>query len=525
MLKRTMSTVTNYVKGFIRSGVSLAAQHKMLAVVALGLLLIIVVTLITNGSGQETVTETPKLPVVTIASVGDLASAKTFTAVGTVVAISEARLQTESGGRVTGVYANIGDTVRAGTILVSLENNSERASLLQAEGAYEVALASAKQSDSGVRSAEIAFKDAEDGARTAARTAYTTLNDIVITTIDSFYSNPQSLTLPGVRVSGDTRYLSSERIYLQERLPKWQKSVTEENNLEALLSDSEATVSRTIALLDALIVITSEADNDEVLLGLPLVSYSADVLAARSQLNGVLATLESAKSNLTSAKENLTRSNIAGTAGDVSLANAQVKIALGSLRAAQANFEKTVVRTPISGVINALYPKVGDYVSPATPAAIVANNNGLEISTAISENDAAVIAVGDIVSLGKTATGTVSAIGGAIDPTTGKVAVKISVTDNGEISNGTTVSINFAPETSTLVDAEIQIPLSAIKMTGSGPVVFTVSDEKTLDAIPVTLGPVSGTDVVIESGVTRAEQIVVDARGLKAGQAVTIATN
>ncbi len=516
-----MHNVINYLKSLISTGQIIAKKHKLVSALALGLVVISVVALIKGADDNQVVEETPALPAVTLESVRNLASEKTFTAIGTAEALSEARLQAESGGRVTGVYAKIGDTVRAGTILVSFENNSERASLLQAEGAYEVALASAKQSDSGVRSAEIALTNAQNSARDSARGAYTALNDTVITTIDSFYSNPQSPTLPGLRVSGNTEYLSSERIALQTILPAWKKDVTEASDLKTLLSVSEANVLRTINLLDALLVITSQADNYDLLLGLPLADYSSDLLARRSQLNNEYASLQTAKSNLTSAEENLTRSNIAGTTDDVSLANAQVKIALGSLRAAQANFERTIVRTPIAGVINAFYLKVGDYVSPATPAVIVSNNNGLEISTSVSEDDAANIAVGDMVYLDKTATGTISAIGGAIDPTTGKVAVKIGIADNSDISNGTTLSIGFIAKTTT-DDATIRLPLSAIKMTGSGPVVFTVNDKQELNAVPVTLGPVSGSDVVINSGVTPETEIVVDARGLKAGQVVTV---
>jgi RND family efflux transporter MFP subunit len=516
-----MLNITNYLKGFAYQGLTLAKKHRLITTIVVFIVIIAVVALLKGVDRDQSVEESVELPTVTIESVRDLASAKTFSAVGTVEALSEARLQTESGGRVTGVYANIGDTVKAGTILISLENASERASLLQAEGSYEVAVASAQQSDSGVRSAEITFANAKDSAQSAARAAYTSVTDVVITSIDPFYSNPQSPTLPGVRVHGNTSYLSSERIALQTILPQWQIAVTEAKDLEALLNNSEATVLRTINLLDALIVITSEAETGDSLLGLSLADYSADLLAGRSQLNGELASLQAAESNLISAKENITRSTIGGTTSDVSLANAQIKIALGSLRAAQANFEKTVVRAPISGVINALYFKVGDYASPSTPAAIVANNNGLEISTAVNEEDAAHIAIGDIVTIEKTATGTISAIGGAIDPTTGKVAVKIAITDNGDVSNGSTISISFTAKAA-ISESEIRIPLSAIKITGSGPVVFTIDNEQELNAVPVTLGPVSGNDVVISSGVTLDSQIVVDARGLKAGQVVTI---
>lgn len=476
-----------------------------------------------TGEAATPETEVVAAPSVEVRSVADLASGRVFTAVGSVEAVSEARLQTESGGRVTSVLANIGDTVSAGSILATLENNSERASLLQAQGSYEAAVAGAEQSDSGVRGSEIALKSAKEAAQAEARAAYSAVNDILITTIDQFYSNPQSPALPGVRVSGNTTFLSTERIAFQTIMPQWQVAVAanDERGLNALLLQSEANVVRMITLLDNFIQISSDARNTDTLLGQPLTSYSSSLLARRSQLNQVYSSLQSTRSSLTSAEENLARAAIAGTSGELSLANAQVKIALGSLRAAQANYEKTLVRTPISGVVNAMYLKAGEYVSPSAPAAIVANNNGLEIKTAVNQDDSLKLAIGDKVTIDKTASGTITAIAGAIDPSTGKVAVNISVDADTTLQNGTTALITFAAKTETAA-TEISLPLSAIKMTGSGPVVFTVDTESSkLTSIPVVLGPVSGSNVTVNEGITLDSQIVVDARGLKAGQVVT----
>lgn len=464
-------------------------------------------------------------PEVTVASVASLLSGSSFTAVGTVEAVSEARLQTEAGGRITAVNVQIGDSVRAGTVLASIENNSERAALLQAQGAYEVALAGAQQGDSGVRAAETALKSAENAALSAVRGSYTAVNNILISSIDQFYSNPQG-QVPGVRVSGDTSFLSSERVAFQTIMPKWQTEVADSNvsNVDRHLNEAEANTAKMIGLLDSLILVTSNANNSDTLLGQPLTSFSAGLLADRSTLNGVISNIQNTRSGLVSAKEAVLRASIGGTGGQVSVANAQVKIALGSLRSAQANYEKTLIRTPITGVVNALYLKSGEYVSPGAPAAIIANNNGLEINTSISQDDREGLEVGDVVAIDGLSTGVISAIAGAIDPATGKVAIKVGVDAGSTLENGSTVSIQFSSEADAQV-TEIVIPLSSIKMTGTGPVVFTVNAESdALVAVPVVLGTVSGESVVIKEGVTLDSQIVVDARGLKEGELVTVKT-
>ncbi len=489
-------------------------------------LILLAVFVYKGGFRTDPIAEvTASVPEVELSSVRALASGKSFTAVGTVEAISEARLQTESGGRVTAVVVELGQAVRAGSVLATLENNNERASLLQAEGSYEAAQAAAKQSDSGLRGVEISQTSAEDAAKTAASGAYAAINDIFITTIDDFYANPQGPNILGVRVSGNTTFLSSERIAFRTIMTNWKNAINTVTpaSLSTLLTESEQYVVRTATLLDSLITITSKAENTDMLLDLPLSSYSTNLLDKRSSLNNLIANLKSAQTNLTTAKESVYRAEIGGTSSELSLANAQVKIALGSLRAAQANYEKTIVRTPISGVVNALYLKVGEYVSPSAPAAIIANNNGLQVVTSVSLEDSTRLNLGDTIRVGQNATGTLAAIAGAIDPTTGKVAIKISIDDSAEIQNGETVVLTFS-EATVSVNEDIRLPLTAIKMTGSGPVVFVVNEDSTLSALPVVLGAVSGSAVKVKEGITLDTRIVIDARGLKDGEKVTIST-
>ncbi len=482
--------------------------------------------LVISGGSKEAEPVVNEKPTVEVKAVANMSSAATVSAVGVVQAVSEARLRAEAGGRVTSVNVEIGDAVRAGTVLASLENSSESASVLQAQGAYEAALAGAQQSDSGVRDSETRLKAAEDASLSSVRAAYTTINRTLVSTVDQFFSNPDG-QVPGLRIDGQTSFLNSERVAFQAIMPTWQTNVAAAKpaDLAARFAEAEKNTIRMIAIVDSLIKSTGDAADSETLLGAPVKSYTAGLLTERNTLNATLASIQGTRSELATANEAKQRAELGGTSGDVSLANAQVKIALGSLRAAQANYEKTIVRSPINGVVNALYVKTGDYMSPSAEAAIVANNSGLEISTSISEEDSAFIQIGDVVTIEETATGTVTAIADAVDPTTGKVALKVSVDESTSLTNGTTVNLSFKKESKAETDKAIIIPLTALKMTGSGPIAFSVSDEKKLVAIPVVLGPVVGDSVTIAEGLTPDTRIVTDARGLRDGQEVTVTTN
>ncbi len=469
-----------------------------------------------------------KLPTVIVERAANTSGDSTFTAVGTLQAVSEAKLQTESGGRIVGVYTELGATVRAGTIIARLEGASESAQLLQAQGAYEAAIAGSAQGDVGKSEAENAKRAAQNAAVTTYKNAYTTVSGVVFSSLDKFFANPNS-QVPGVRISkANTSFQNMERVNLQTTLPAWQSkanTLSTDSNLTGALTESEITTKKVLAMVDDFILAFNRETSNSQYTEADYVRLAGEFTALRGQLVGVLASIDAARTGLTAADEAIKRAEIAGSGSQVSSADAQIKIALGSLRAAQATYEKTLVRTPITGVVNALYLKAGDYASPSTPAAIIANNNqGLEVSTSVSQEESVLIRVGDEVRIDKVAKGTIAAIGGSIDPTTGKVAVKISVDENGTVQNGSTVSVVFTTEKS-LDTSEVSIPLSAVKMTGSGPIVFTVdADKNTLIANPIMLGNIRGEVVVVTAGINRDTPIVTDGRGLKEGAEVTIET-
>ncbi len=500
-------------------------KNVVRGVLALLAILIAVALYFTFAGNNEVEEPEVKKANVSLRAVQDINFTSEFTSVGTVQAVSEASLQTEAGGRVTAVNTEIGKTVGAGTVIASIENSSERASVLQAEGAYEAAVAGAAQSNVGVNEAEIGVTAANNAAVNTFRTAYLDATSIITDSIDKLFTNPNS-AVPGVKIGGTslTSTLNQTRVELQSIMPDWQReadTLDAKDNLLAALSKARANTQKIADLVDTIIVVINDEDVSNTFTDAELTAFSVEFSGIRSQLNITLNSIANAETSIKSAKESLDRVELGGTSGVVSSANAQVKIALGSLRSAQSNLEKTLVRTPISGVVNALYLKAGDYVSPGQPAAIIANNNGLEIVTSVSEDDKDKLNIGQEVVIDKTSRGVITAIAGAVDPTTGKIAVKVSVEDNSELKNGSTVALEFS-QTSQEDNSEIIVPLSAIKMTGSGPVAFKLGTDNRLESLPLTLGTIQGDSVVVSEGLALDTVIVLDARGLKAGEEVTV---
>jgi len=482
-------------------------------IVVLGILILAVIVLVSKSTSDTANTdESTSLPEVTLRSIQALQNVRGFSVTGIVRAVSEAKLQTEAGGQITTVRVETGDTVRAGAILATIENSSAQAGLLQAQGAYESALASSQKNDTSLTEAKVSV-------RNAYRDTFSTTDNVVRNVIDQHFTNPDE-GIGGFRLNGSGNAVEfvTERRAIGAILTTWSQNLTSGNaNLteEEMLVEAETTLTRVSNFTTGITRIISDTDKNTSLTESERATYSTQLAGARTALDSALSTISRVRSTYEQAK-------LSGTTGTISQSSAQLKSALGALRSAEANYEKTIVRTPISGVVNALYLKQGDYVSLGMPVALVANNGSLEIITSLSEDDLKTIQVGDSVRINSTATGTIVNIAPAIDPQTGKIEVRISADDARSLTNGSTVAVTFMRNTDAVIaSGKMIVPLSALKLLPSGPIAFGVIDN-TLVGLPVTLGSILGETVEILEGLTPEREIIIDARGLNEGDRVTV---
>ena len=140
------------------------------------------------------------------------------------------------------------------------------------------------------------------------------------------------------------------------------------------------------------------------------------------------------------------------------------------------------------------------------------------------------ISAGAPVIVNGTIQGVITRIASAIDPTTKKIEVRIGIKDiKSTLVNGQSVRIIVTQDKKNIVThvknaGPIIIPISALKLTPRGGNVFIVSKTNTLIAVPVHEGAILGEEIQILEGLTGAEIIVTDARGLKEGQVVEVTT-
>lgn len=471
---------------------------------------------------QAVETQTDLPPVVAVTTANEFGGQTSVSLIGTVRAFSEAAVTAEGSGRVTSVPVSLGQSVQAGQVIATLENASERAAVLQAEGSYDAAVAAAAQSDIGTSEAEARLTAAENSVESAIDAAFSTTNGAILANVDQFFSDPNGFT-PGLEISGqgNAGRLEDYRIEFQTILPEWKArtlALSNDSDLEAEVVYAKQNIAKTIDMVDTFLVVFGDQSGSSKYSQTELSTFGATFNGVRASLVQTNANLDSSLSGLAAAQEGLERAKLSGTGSQSSGADAQVKQALGGLRAAQANLSKTVLRSPISGTVNTLSVRTGDFVGAQQQIAEVANNDALEIVTAIGEQERDIFAVSDSVVIDRNVAGTVTEIAPSISPSTGKIEVRIAA-ESATLRNGDTVSVT--KEATTTTDSRVFVPLSSVKFEQTDGNVFLVVDGA-LEARAVELGVVRGGLVEILAGLTKDEVFVKDARGLQPGTVVEV---
>jgi RND family efflux transporter MFP subunit len=401
-------------------------------------------------------------------------------------------------------------------VVATLENASERAAVLQAEGAYEAALAASEQSGVGLDEAATNLRRAQSTAITTFQSSYNTVNAAFRNDIDDFFANPNSF-VPGVKIDGQgqTQFLNNERIAFRNILSDWlteTTAISPDADLSLALNNANLRIDRTIALVEVFITLFNAEDADRSYTEAELNTFSSDFTALRSTLQAAKIQVNNDLAALENAEDAVRRAEINASGSQSSAADAQVKQALGSLRAAQANLSKTILQTPISGTVNSLNVRVGDFVGSQDIVARVANNNALEVVTFVGDKEIGAFQTGTTVIIEDRFEGTVTEVAPAVDPVTRKTEVRIAI-ETEEIQNGDTVTITKDLTVESNPDQPVVVPLSAVKFEIDDGFIFVVTDGK-LQSRPVELGVVRGGTVEVLSGLTNDEAFVVDARGL-----------
>jgi len=511
----------------------LTTWAKALVVLAIIGILYLLVHVLGGNKAPEAVIEKANRAVV-LSTVAELSSNSTpIPLTGTVTSRSEASVRAEASGQIT-VYKKLGDYVYAGGIIATFENSGERAQVVQAEGAYDQAKAGRDIAMINRGGTGGSLAEAKVQALNTLSSAYASLDDAIRTKTDVVFSNPQNNQIKFIVSVPDQALIANierERTQIESILiarAARNHTLSANSDLITELTMLETETKQIKNYLDEIANALNHAVPDQRETEASIEGAKGSTNGARSTVAGVLSSITASRNSVNSA---LTASEAAGkndgttSTGGSAASDAQVKSALGNLQAAQSRLEKTVVRSPISGSVNSLSVKTGDFVSSFSPIAVVSNNGALEVVAYVTDTDVQSIVVGSKVIIDGNVDGVVTKVAPALDPVNKKIEVRIGISGtNGALINGKSVRVDVmrAKTGEIVATEEIRLPLSAIKITPNGSYVFTVDADKKLVAHQIKEGTLMGDQLIILEGVTHDMKIVTDARGLKEGMAVTV---
>ena len=360
----------------------------------LSILLLVFVLAACSGAGQSSATP---LPTVVIGGNGSASpqatSGSDVTASGVVVAAEKAQMAFTSGGMVKTVSVALGDQVKAGQILVELENVSAQVALDQAKRSLAelTSTAAVAAAEQAVATAEQALKTAQDNSD---KLGYARASDALIqNTQGQINLAKQQLA----RASDAYRALSH-------------------------LDDSDSRKSAAlVAMTNAQLQLNRLIAQYNWYAGQPT-NIDADVAQAN---------LDAAKANLQEARWYLSDLKGEQIPADATGANlARLAQAKEDVATAQERLDSTRIVAPFDGTVAAMNVSLGDYVSPGVIVLVVSDVTRFHVETTdLSERDVPNVKVGQtatvtIKALGKDVSGHVTSISPLADTLGGDVVYK-----------------------------------------------------------------------------------------------------
>jgi multidrug efflux pump subunit AcrA (membrane-fusion protein) len=536
----TLSSITVSVRRFFtKLWKRFASLSRIAQVIVVIVILAVIGGIIVLARGNTSTADSNALPTVSVASIDSFGgSSDGVSVLGTVQSVSEADLLAQSGGTVQAVHTTLGANVDAGFVIAELDSSSAAAAVLQAQGAYDAALAAEQATSLQSQNSTVSLTQAQATVRNTYQSTYVSLDSALTDDVGVFFGaatpvGPALLINP--LYTQDT--LPRERAAISGLMDQWQASLASESTTDplTLLTNAQTDLTTVNTFLTALANLSSQTAADAT------PAQLASLATARATVATLIANITAAQTaynaSVTAAAVGQTQSGTSADTG-VTSSEANVEEALGGLRSAQAAYEKTVIRAPISGTINYLPIKVGDYVTLNQHVATVARNNALEIVTYLSQDDRDRVAVGDTLTIDGTYKGVVTTIAPALDPTTKQIEVDIAVTDNADLVNGQSVQVALptlipsadtaSTTTATTTQASaatVLLPLTAVKLLPNEQDIFTVDSTGHLVAHQVQITNVIGDRIQVTTPLAGNVEIVTDARGLSAGDAVLVSTS
>ncbi len=514
---------------FLKSKRALLVGSIILAVIAIGVL---TRRNASDGGNGEIAT---RLPRVNILKVDDYQSTSgNLSANGTVESLEQVELRSQFGGPVARITTALGRRVGRGQILVSLQNSDLYAQAAQAAAGLKAQEARLAEMRKGLRSEELdvletAVRSARDGYENTKRQQDVLVENAfrsLLSTGLAAFPNPGNTGGVSVTITG--AYVSAEEG--EYRISVYQSGVGlryQYSGLEfgdGLVSTNPQPLgTRGLFLQFSNTVIPSQ---DGWRVPIPN-TQSAYYVANYSLYQTALATrdfaVDGARNALQAAEAQLALRRAGATNEQLLAQEAAVESARAAVQLVNAQIEKTIIRSPISGVVASLPVRYGELISPGQLVASIINTSGVKIKAFFSILDLPGLKVGSPVVIDNAISGSILAVAPSLDPVSKSVEVSVSVDSGAKVNLVSGQNVSVAVPGKAEGNAQVYvIPVQAVRINELGTSVFVVNTDSVIEERFVKIGSTLGEMVEVVEGLEPAMKIVETVYELSPGQKVEV---
>ena len=237
--------------------------------------------------------------------------------------------------------------------------------------------------------------------------------------------------------------------------------------------------------------------------------------------DSILSALEfrSVESQLANARAGVAQADagIAQAQGQLRASRAQVSAANAGVQSAQSQLANTVIAAPFTGVVEARLMQPGELASPGQPVVRLVGAGSVKVTAGVPERYAGEIEPGTQVRVSPNAYtveprgGRVTFVGLAIDDASRTFPIEVAV-ENADRSLKPSMVVRL-DLTRDVLEGAISVPQQAVLRDERGTSVFVAVPREGSGTVAarrvVELGPSSGDEIVLTSGVQAGDRIIV----------------
>jgi HlyD family secretion protein len=508
-MKSKLSTLKIFLK-------KISKKKRTWIILSVVLIIFLIIISKPNPNIKNVVSETAKL----------IDLKQTVLATGQVVSNTDLNLSFNSSGIVKSIKVLVGDKVKAGQVLATLEQGTAAANLTSARGSLAAANAKLKKVMEGtevtlakiaIDSAKINYENTKKTQETLVKNAY---NNLLNSTFGvSSYSSSDNYISP--TVSG-TYNLSKEgqiivEIDLNDSFFQTHGLITTEGNVSTTTPQPigssglyiQFPSNETLNFTDWVIEIPNKKATDY------LTNYNAYQSALETQQNA----LDQASALVDQRQVEYNSKLTSSIGSDVDIAQAEVLSAQGQVEQALAKYNDTQIKAPADGTITSVEIKLGELASALEKAIVLQDVSNMYIESNINEANIVGLTVGMPVEITFDAFGVDKIFQGKIislDPSSTLISgvvnykIKVSVEQVQDLRPGMTANMTIKVKEK---DKVIAVPSRSILTNKDGSKtirIITNSKKKKYQESPITTG-LNGDGGLVEvtSGLSVGDEYVV----------------